>query len=117
MRNSIKRVGIQKNTMFDEDEDTLILVVDSRQYGTQRYPFSYATFINGWWDRRETVKSMHSPVKTFNGAADALHMPEPFDQAIREWKITPTLLARICSTKRQKRIKWVEPRGAWGGRR
>lgn len=114
-KDKIIKVGILKDTYDVFDGDGFVLVVRTRNLGSQRMTLRKSEFIRLWYSPRETVRKTESPINTYHDIGTLMELPYPFDEALENFKIIPSTITRHCGRLAKKRIQWVGQRRPRGG--
>ena len=115
MKDKIIKVGILKDTYDTYDGDGFVLVVRTRNLGSQRMTLRKSEFIRIWYSYRETVRKTESPINTYHDIGHKMNLPYPFDEALETFRIIPSTITRHCGRLAKKRIQWVGQRRPRGG--
>lgn len=115
MKDKILKVGILKDTYETYGDDGFVIVVRTRELGSQRMTLRKSEFYEAWYSPRKTVRKTDCPFNTYHNIGEMLHLPYPFDIALNEYKIRPTNILRHCGLKARKKIEWVARRRPKGG--
>ena len=116
-KDKIVKVGILKDTYDVFDGDGFVLVVRTRNLGTQRMTLRKSEFIRLWYSPRETVRKTECPTNTYHDIGVLMGLPYPFDEALETFRIIPSTITRHCGRLARKKIQWVDRRKPRGGDR